>query len=119
MRILADENVDGPVIAQLRRDGHDVVAIVEESPGVADIAVLARAILEGRTLLTADRDFGDIILRDAGAAPREGVVLYRLRHAPVGQKAERIAHVFAERAGQITGAFTVIERDRVRHRPLR
>ena len=118
MNILADESVDAPVISRLRVDGHDVVAIAEMSPGITDSAVLAEAVNGHRALLTADRDFGDIIMRDAQTAPLEGVVLYRLHHVSVAEKAKRIATVLHERETRIAGAFTVIERERVRHRPL-
>jgi hypothetical protein len=33
MRLLADENVDRPIIERLRRDGHDVIYVGELEPG--------------------------------------------------------------------------------------
>lgn len=56
MRLLADESVDFPIIARLRRDGHEVASIADESPGIRDELVLARAWADGVILLTGDKD---------------------------------------------------------------
>ncbi|HEU5440772.1 MAG TPA: DUF5615 family PIN-like protein [Ktedonobacterales bacterium] len=115
---MADESVDFPVIERLRADGHDVVAISEYTPGLPDSQVLALAVQMQRILLTGDRDFGDVIMLDLHAAPRQGVVLYRLRYLPTQHKVDIIANVFAQHMGQIADAFTVIQEHKVRHRSL-
>jgi len=43
MRILANENVPGPVVTGLRDTGHDVIWVKEAMVGAADRDVLARA----------------------------------------------------------------------------
>ena len=63
MRIVADENVDWPVIQRLREDGHEVVAILETEPGSSDHDVLDSANVSRAILLTADRDFGELAYR--------------------------------------------------------
>jgi predicted nuclease of predicted toxin-antitoxin system len=88
------------------------------SPGITDLAVLEWAISEELLLLTADRDFGDMILRDAHAAPRAGVVLYRLRRLSLAEKADRVSNACAAHATEFKDAFLVIERERVRRRSL-
>ncbi len=40
MNILADESVDSPIVARLRRDGHQVGYVAEMNPGIADEEVL-------------------------------------------------------------------------------
>jgi predicted nuclease of predicted toxin-antitoxin system len=59
LRILADESVEGEVVARLRGEGHDVAYIPEASAGIRDDEVLVRANTEGRVLLTEDKDFND------------------------------------------------------------
>jgi predicted nuclease of predicted toxin-antitoxin system len=118
VNILADESVEAPIIARLRQDGHTVKAIATASPGATDLAVLEWAVSEELLLLTADRDFGDMILRDAHAAPHAGVVLYRLRGLSLVEKAERISSAVTAHAAEFTGAFVVIERDRIRRHAL-
>src|SRR4051794_27895511 len=59
-RFLADEDFDIKIVDRLRRLGHDVQRHQEVGPrGEADPAVLARAAVSGRVLLTHNRrDFG-------------------------------------------------------------
>jgi predicted nuclease of predicted toxin-antitoxin system len=58
MRILADENVPGPVVHALRERGYDVVWIAENLASTADPDVLALAQDQARLLITFDTDFG-------------------------------------------------------------
>ncbi len=119
MRLIADEDLEAPIIARLRADGHEVVAIVEQHPGADDLVVLNLATTLHLLLLTADRDFGDYIFRDQIAAPREGIVLHRLPNKmPSRQKADIIAEAFRDHSAQFAGAFTVIDERGIRFRPL-
>ena len=36
MKLLADENVDRPIVARLRADGHSVIYILELAPDMSD-----------------------------------------------------------------------------------
>jgi hypothetical protein len=40
LHLLANENVPGPVVRELRRRGHDVAWVREDQRGAADAAVL-------------------------------------------------------------------------------
>lgn len=77
MRILADENCPGDLVAALRARGHDVVWIRTESPGVTDRHIVNRAELEHRTIVTFDKDFGELIFRHRLSAPA-GILFFRL-----------------------------------------
>ncbi len=61
MRLLANENFPTSSVDLLRRAQHDVSSIAEESPGIKDDAVLARAVQQERLILTFDRDYGELI----------------------------------------------------------
>ena len=63
MRFVADENVSRLVIAQLRAGGFDVKAISETSAAASDEEVLASANAEDCVLITEDRDFGELVIR--------------------------------------------------------
>ena len=76
MNLVADEGVDRPVVERLRQDGHDVVYVVALSPGVADEEVLQQANARSAVLLTADKDFGELVFRQR--LVHSGVVLLRL-----------------------------------------
>lgn len=63
MRFLADENVSRLVIERLRDDGHDVISVAEMKPGAPDDDILNTADADGRILITEDRDFGEMVIR--------------------------------------------------------
>ena len=60
MSLLADENFPRPAVIALRKSGFAVVWISEDNPGSSDEDVLARCAQEGCTLLTLDKDFGEL-----------------------------------------------------------
>ena len=106
MRLLADESVDGPVVARLRGDGHEVAWIAEESPGLADDEVLARAHEQGIVLLSADKDFGELVYRQR--RPHAGVLLLRLSGLDEDAKCELVSRVVGEHGADLAGAFSVL-----------
>lgn len=61
MPLLADESVQRASVEALRASGHDVAWVLSDAPGAEDGAVLARAGVEQRTLVVADKDFGDLV----------------------------------------------------------
>ena len=116
MRVLANENVSSTVIEGLREAGHDVVAVREWSPGAGDDAVLRRAQNEGRTLVTHDKDFGELAYRRM--LPAEcGVVLLRLSGGDRDADNRRALSALASRSDW-AGHFSVVTDDRIRMRPL-
>ena len=78
MRLLADEGVDAAIVARLRFDGYDVVYVAELSPGITDDAVLELANAEERILMTADKDFGELVFR------LRQLAIWRSAGAPAG-----------------------------------
>ncbi len=115
MKLVADENVDLPIIARLRSDGHQVHAVIEMSAGASDEEVLKQAGNQGVVLLTADKDFGELIYRNKRYTC--GVVLIRLAGLPNKEKAEIVAGVINEHASELENAFTVISHHNLRIRP--
>ena len=69
MRIVADKSIDGQIAERLRRDGHEVLFIAEMEPGVEDEVVLARSREQDAVLLTADKDFGELVFRNTFYTP--------------------------------------------------
>jgi predicted nuclease of predicted toxin-antitoxin system len=61
VKIKVDENIGRSGAALLRNAGHDVVTVREQGlAGAADEVVFQACLEEGRTLITLDRDFGQI-----------------------------------------------------------
>jgi predicted nuclease of predicted toxin-antitoxin system len=58
--------------------GHDVAGVRTDAPDSSDREVLARAMAEGRTVMTFDKGFGALAFR-AGLPASCGVILFRCR----------------------------------------
>lgn len=114
MKLLADESVDRPVVDRLRQEGHDVVYIAEVSPSVTDDEVLQQANNFGALLLTADKDFGELVFRQGRL--HTGVALLRLAGLSPSVKALIVAQAFQEHAHELPGAFSVVLPSSVRIR---
>ncbi len=115
MDLVADENVDAPIVAALRQGGHGVVYVRELDPGIADAQVLALANERGALLLTSDKDFGELVFRQG--LVHAGVILYRLAGLTSGCKAALILDLLRVRGAELVGAFTLIAPNQVRIRP--
>ena len=62
MKLLADAGISLKTVAALRRQGHDVMHLIEERlERLPDSDILRRASSEERVVLTFDLDFGDIL----------------------------------------------------------
>jgi predicted nuclease of predicted toxin-antitoxin system len=117
MNLLADESVDRPIVERLRVDGHEVVYVAELSPSISDNEVLQKATDSRALLLTADKDFGELVFRQR--ALHTGVVLMRLFGFPAAMKAATVAKVFQDHGAELLDAFSVVSPGvvRIRHEP--
>jgi predicted nuclease of predicted toxin-antitoxin system len=116
VRWLIDECVDAALVLQLRESGHDVSYMSDVAPRATDLEVMRRAYSETRLLLTEDKDFGDLVFRQARPIP--GLVLLRIdstRRLLKGTRLQAAIDRFGER---LLGRYTVIEDARFRSRPL-
>lgn len=116
MRFLADENVSRLVIDRLRNSGHDVVSIAETRSGAPDEEVLNVADAEGRILITEDRDFGEMVIRQRCSVT--GIILLELDLLSNAMEAAKVIEVVSTRADKLFGNLVVIEPGRIRIRPL-
>lgn len=114
MNLLADEGVDRAVVERLRLEGHDVVYVAELSPSVTDDEVLRQSNDRVALLVTADKDFGELVFRLGRV--HAGVVLLRLAGLPVPIKADIVAEALRAHAAALSGAFSVISPGLVRIR---
>jgi predicted nuclease of predicted toxin-antitoxin system len=117
MKIVADEGVDCQIVEELRRENHEVIYVAELAPGITDDEVLRLAKERDAVLLTADKDFGDLVFRLNRVAA--GVVLMRLEGLPPAKKAALVANSVRDYGPQMIGAFSVITPGTIRVRPKR
>ncbi len=115
LSLIAYENVDQQIVTLLRKEGHDVLYIAVLDPGIKDNEVLRQANKRHALLLTADKDFGELVYRQHRLT--EGVVLFRLAGLPSEKKADLIAAAIRLHANELSQAFTVISPGmmRIRH----
>jgi predicted nuclease of predicted toxin-antitoxin system len=118
MRLLADENIPSETVRALRHAGHDVFAVAEAAPGTADPALLEQARSEGRVILTFDRDFGELAVRDPGRQP-DGVVLLRFIPSDAAAATRVVLELFGRSDLVLEGFLSVVEARHIRQRPLR
>jgi predicted nuclease of predicted toxin-antitoxin system len=114
MRIIVDESVDGRIVDRLRIAGHDILSIAEFAPGTPDALVLAKADTAGVLLLTADKDFGELVYRRRMA--HCGVMLLRQAGLSIDVRADVVLTILATHGSELAAAFTVIAPESVRIR---
>lgn len=116
MKLLADENVDGAIVAWLRAAGHDVAWGAESAPTATDREVIERCLVEKRILLTNDLDFGEMVFRQ-GLTPA-GVVLLRLQAGAESDRLARFMQHWPVIEGRSEGNYLVVRNNAVRVRPI-
>ena len=118
MTFLADESVDKQIIDRLRDDGSDVFSIAEEHPGISDEEVLQLAADQEAILITADKDFGDLVYQQMRA--NSGVVLLRIAGLSQDEKCAVVSRTINKHVSKLYNNFTVIGKSsvRIRKQPL-
>lgn len=116
MKIVADECVDEEIVARLREDGHVVVYVAEASPGIFDEDVLVLADDDNTLLLTADKDFGELVFRQG--LVKRGILLYRLSGLSKLEKAEIISATIADHGDELLLSFSVLTEKAIRIRKV-
>ena len=114
MNFIADENIDRQIVERLRYDGHDVRSVAEMDPGISDDEVLGIASAESAILLTADRDFGELVFRQQRIMA--GVILVRLAGLSPAKKAAILSVAVNQHISELPNAFVVVTPGRVRFR---
>ena len=115
MKLLANENFPAASVAILRRLGYDITSIGEDDPSISDEEVMKIAIEQGRTILTFDRDYGELIFKH-GFKPPGGVVYFRtdpLNPEYPGQVAHKLIQ---SKDFEFAGILTVVSENKVRQR---
>jgi predicted nuclease of predicted toxin-antitoxin system len=119
--LLTDENIHPQVVEALRRRGADVLDIKESGwDGMQDLAILRKAYIENRVVLTHDSDFGKLAVTTG--EPMVGIVYLRPGHIEPIFTLETLEVLFAELT-DVTSPFIAVaermeQRVRIRYRAL-
>ncbi len=106
MNLLADESIDKQIVDALREKGYVVGYVAEMDPGISDDVVLDLAKREGVLLLTADKDFGELVFRLRRLS--SGVVLIRLAGLSPSKKSEIVVLFIMKHFSELIESFSVI-----------
>jgi predicted nuclease of predicted toxin-antitoxin system len=115
LKFLANENIPSASVAVLEAAGHDILHVAEACPGEADVGVLELAQRQARIVVTFDRDYGELVFRLRKPRPA-GVVYLRFDTLWPTEPGEILASIVG--SVSLEGCFTVVERNRLRQRPL-
>lgn len=118
MKLLANENFPEASVALLRNLGYDVYSIGELDPSISDIIVMQIAISQNRTIITFDRDYGELIFKH-GHRPEKGVIYLRIEPLYPLYPAEIIHQLLQIDGFQTTNTLTVVAESKVRQRKYR
>jgi predicted nuclease of predicted toxin-antitoxin system len=117
MKFIANENFPIAAVMTLRNSGYDVIAIGENNPSTKDDEVMRFAIKDGRTILTFDRDYGELVFKQ-GYKPAAGVIYFRVESFKPDEPAQWVISLITKSNFAIEGMFTVYELDRTRQRKI-
>ena len=112
MKLLADECIERSIVKHLRENGFIVDAVAELVPGASDTSIIELANDRGEILLTADKDFGELVFRQGKISHR--IILIRLHGLSGKVKGELVAQAFREHQDKLSCSFTVIEPTQIR-----
>ena len=112
MNFVADENIDTEIIDHLRDAGYEICSISEEFPGVSDEDVIKITNKHNAVLLTADKNFGELVFRKGEVI--KGVVLVRIFGVSQQEKSQMILDAFNTHADDFVDCFTVISKKKIR-----
>jgi predicted nuclease of predicted toxin-antitoxin system len=90
--------------------------ITEQSPGISDDEVLELANEKEAVLITADKDFGNLIFRLGRLSA--GIILYRLAGLSNIEKAALVLKIVEDYSDELAASFTVISTDHIRIKNL-
>lgn len=115
MKFVADESIDRQIVERLRLDGHEVFYVTELYSGIRDDEVLELANAQEAVLMTADKDFGELIFRLRKISG--GVMLIRMSGLSPEEKARKVSSMINEHSTTLASTFSVLSPGTIRFRP--
>jgi predicted nuclease of predicted toxin-antitoxin system len=112
MKLLANENFPYKSIYYLKAKGYDILL---DNPSIIDSEIMTIAINEERTILTFDRDYGELIFR-YNHKPEKGVIYLRLEEYEPEQPGLIIEEILKNRKIDLSRALTVVDKNGIRQR---
>ncbi len=115
MKLLANENFPLKSILYLRSKGFDISSIGMDNPSIQDHEVMNIAIEEDRTILTFDRDYGELIFKH-NYKPQKGVIYLRLDDYKADEPEEIIEALIDTKEYEFDNSLTDVDKNTIRIR---
>ena len=115
MKLLANENFPIKSILYLRSKGFNISSIGTDNPSIQDHAVMTIAIREERTILTFDRDYGELIFK-YNYRPTKGVIYLRLDAYKADEPGKIIEDLINKNEFDFDNSLTVLDKSGIRQR---
>ncbi len=116
-KFLANENIPLATIFRLRKEGFDISSISLDAPSITDSEVMQIAADENRTIITFDRNYGELIYKH-GFRPPAGVIYLRMQNYQPEEPAELLLKLLNDQNLEFAGLFTVVDEKSVRQRKI-
>jgi predicted nuclease of predicted toxin-antitoxin system len=114
-KLLANENFPYKSIYYLRNKGFDIVSIGMDNPSILDSEIMEIAIREERTILTFDRDYGELIFHH-NYRPEMGVIYLRLEEYEPEEPAYIVESILNNNEIELSNSLTVVDKNGIRQR---
>ena len=115
MKLLANENFPLASTKILQKQGFDINAIGTDNPSILDPEVIKIAEDEERTIITFDKDYGELIYKH-GYIPKSGVIFLRILNTDPEGPAKFLMAIFKNTDLEFHRKMTIIDRDKIRQR---
>ena len=115
MKLLANENFPLSSVHYLKSRGFDIESIGLNFPGIQDHLILTFAEAEQRTILTFDRDYGELIFKH-DFKPSQGVIYLRFDAYHPMDPGIIIEDLLTNNEFDFTNSLTVIDKNGIRQR---
>ncbi|MCX7688723.1 MAG: DUF5615 family PIN-like protein [Fimbriimonadales bacterium] len=113
MKFLLDVLVERAIAEWLREEGYEVVEVREIDPHLPDSAILQVALQENRIIITMDKDFGELAVRQGHS--HCGII--RLPDVPILARKALLQSILQNHSDALSkGALITVGRQKIRIR---
>jgi len=115
-KIFADESVDFGIVKKLRKEGFDVISVLEKYRSSPDKKVLELAREHKAILLTEDSDFGEWVF--SYNEKDVGVIFLRYKSNDIEKISDSLINILNKYKDTLFNKFAVIKANKIRIREI-
>lgn len=113
MKLLANENFPLASVQLLSNEDFDIKSIGSDSPSIKDSEVIQIAVDEERTIITFDKDYGELIFKH-GYRPEAGVIFLRILDVNPEAPGKFLLAIFKSTDLDFNRKLTILDKDKIR-----